>query len=268
MNGSSSSVSVGQQKDRDDSRVTHGPDDALARRAHWAAMLGTSAGAARSDKLGPGTQRHIRRAARGTPLIAVVCNPARLSLLVPPHAWTRATGSAVPLPSPTPRGNVGPLGVDTQAESAAQHEVQMTPTREPPDRSDELHGALLQLLLNTSGDDFEPERVLLESLQLLSRACQPIKNELGQAADTASEEGQRDASQLAELQRQLADAREHVGTAEALVAQAVRRAENAESEREEFEENAARTLEEELDKASQMAAAALEEANAINRKAM
>jgi hypothetical protein len=28
-------------------------------------MLGTSAGAARSDKLGPGTQRHIQRAARG-----------------------------------------------------------------------------------------------------------------------------------------------------------------------------------------------------------
>ena len=73
----------------------------------------------------------------------------------------------------------------------------MTPTQKPADRSAELHGALLQLLLNTSGDDFEPERVLVDSLQLLSHACRPIKSELGQPAP---DPGQRDAPELVELE--------------------------------------------------------------------
>ena len=141
----------------------------------------------------------------------------------------------------------------------------MTPTREPPDRSEELHGALLQLLLNTSGDDFEPERVLVDSLQQLSRACRPIKSELGQPAP---EQGQHDAPEVVELRRQFADAQERAGTAEALVAELKRRVEEVERERDEFEENAARTLEEELAQAADTAAAALEQANLTSRKAM
>lgn len=140
-----------------------------------------------------------------------------------------------------------------------------TPTRNLMDKSEELHGALLQLLLNTSGNDFEPDGVLVQALQLLSHACRPIKGDLGQSAP---EQGENGATEVAELRRRLTDATERADAAEARMAQAERRREDAERERDECEENAARTLEEELAKASQTASAALEEANRSNRDAM
>ena len=184
------------------------------------------------------------------------------------HCRAAAPGALTSSPSARLDGS-RVAGPDARAAPPLQHQLQMTPTQAPPDsKAEELHGALLQLLLNTSGDDYEPHHAMVDALKVLSQACRPIKDELGEGPLVNSREAEGSDSETVELRRLLAEARERAAAIEALMAQVQRRAEEAERERDEFEENAARTLEEELAESARTAAATLEETHRSHRAQM
>ena len=202
--------------------------------------------------------------------------PATHASSFPPNKLTRTPATPGSLPaSPVARLDGAPRAATEDARAAlpVQHHAQMTPQRSAT-TAEELHGALLQLLINTSGEDYDSEQAMVEALRVLSGSCRPIMHGLqggarlsqpppsqqplpqrGLSVDSAMPPAADEAS---ELRRLLAEARQRTAAVEALMTQVERRADDAERERDEFEENAARTLEEELAEAARAAMAAHE----------